>query len=285
MERVAVAGAAMGSASLRLRSALPLVAVAGAFALLFGATVLELLADWRTSAEYGHGLLLLPVAGFLAWRSRTEGGRAAPGWGLALLAGSVALFLIGALAAEHFTRRVAILGAVAGLAVYYRGREQLRAWWLPFGLIALAIPLPEIVLKSLTLPLQLLASRIAVTLLELRYVPASLSGNIILLPGQELFVAEACSGLRSLSALLALTLLVGGTLERSPWSRAALLLLAVPLALATNALRVFATGFAAHYAGPEFTQGAWHTAMGVLVFALPLAVLLAVALGLRRAGG
>ncbi|MGH7541125.1 MAG: exosortase/archaeosortase family protein, partial [Gemmatimonadota bacterium] len=241
------------------------------------------LEDWSSSGEYGHGFLLLPIAVYLAWRTRERDPRPARGWGTAMIAGGVVLFLAGTLAAEFFTRRSAVLLVLAGLALHYRGWLQLRAWWLPFGLLAFTVPLPEVVLNSLTLPLQLLASRLAVALLEFRHVPAGLSGNIILLPGQELFVAEACSGLRSLSALLGLTLLIGGTALQTGWSRVALLLFAVPAALAANALRVFGTGFAAHYLGPGVTEGFLHEVAGALVFLLPLGLVGLITLLLRRA--
>jgi exosortase len=256
--------------------------VAGTFVLLFGPTMLGLLGDWVGSSEYGHGFLLLPIACYLAWRSRTTDTEPSPGLGLAILTGGVLLFLAASVAAEFFTGRIAVLMSLAGVVVYYRGWKQVHAWWLAFALVAFTIPLPEVVLNSLTLPLQLLASRIAVGLLEFRHVPVALAGNIILLPGQELFVAEACSGLRSLSALLGLTLLIGGTTLQWTSTRFVLLLLAVPAAILANALRVFGTGFAVYYVGPEVTEGTMHTVFGGLVFLLPLGLVGLLTLSFRR---
>jgi exosortase len=260
--------------------------VSVAFLLLFGETILELLSDWSRDAESGHGLLLLPVAVYLAWRSRlAENLSASPLAGSALLLGSVALFSLGSIAAEFFTRRLAILLALAGLVVYYRGWAQARAWWLSFGLVLVAIPVPEVVLNSVTLPLQLLASRAAVVALQLRHVPADLAGNIIILPGTELFVAEACSGLRSLSALAGLSLLMGGTMLTRGWTRILLVALALPAALAANAFRVFLTGYMVYYVGPEATEGALHLSAGIGVFLLALGLVGAVLVGLRRLEG
>lgn len=257
-------------------------AVGTAFLMVFGPTLVGLLRDWASSGEYGHGFLLLPIGGYLAWRSREPAPQPSRWLGMIALAGGVVVFLLGVVAAEFFTRRIAVLICLAGLVLYYRGWSQLCALWLPFALLAFTIPLPEVVLNSLTLPLQLLASEIAVTLLESRHVPVALSGNIILLPGQELFVAEACSGLRSLSALLGLTLLIGGTALRTFPTRVVLLLLAVPAAIAANALRVFGTGFGAYYLGPEVTHGTLHTVAGGLVFLLPLGLVGVATLPLRR---
>lgn len=256
--------------------------VACAYLLLFGDILAGLAEDWLRSGEYGHGLLLVPIAAFLAWRTRVERPAPARGAGLVLLAGAVLLFLLGSAAAEFFTRRVAALGALAALTVHYRGWRQLRAWWLPFGLLLFTIPLPEVVLNSLTLPLQLLASRLAVELLEFRHVPVELAGNIIFLPGRELFVAEACSGLRSISALLGLTLLIGGTSLSSPWARGALLLVALPAAIAANAFRVFATGYGVFFLGPWIAEGRVHEGAGAAVFLLGLGAVAGAALLFRR---
>jgi len=258
------------------------VAVLAAYALMFAPTGAGLLADWASSGEYGHGFLLLPVALYLAWKRREARARGNPVVGLLVLIASVGLFLLGVLAAEFFTRRSAMLLAAAGLTLYFRGWTQLRAWWLPFGLLAFTIPLPEVVLNSVTLPLQLLASRMAVGLLELRHVPVGQAGNIIFLPGQELFVAEACSGLRSVSALLGLTLLIAGTSLRTIPGRAFLVGLAIPAAIGANVLRVFATGFGSYYIGPQVATGTAHELLGAVVFVLPLGLVGLVALGLKR---
>lgn len=253
-----------------------------AFLLLFGDTLAKLFRDWANSGEYGHGFLLLPIAAILAWQRRQAEAKPSRWLGSLQLIGAVGLFLLGTVAAEFFTRRLAVLMALAGLTVFYMGMRQLRAWWLPFFLLLFTIPLPEVLLNSLTLPLQLLASKVAVAMLDFRHVPVDLAGNIIVLPGQQLFVAEACSGLRSLSALLGLTLLIGGTSLAHPATRTALLALAVPAALVANAFRVFATGFAAYYMGPRATESTLHTFAGAAVFLFALGLVGLATVGLRR---
>src|SRR4029077_4462312 len=114
---------------------------------------------------------------------------------------------------------------------YRWGFRQLLHWWLPFALICLSIPLPELITQALALPLQFRASRMGAALLEMRNVPVRLSGNVIQLPGRQLFVTEACSGLRSLTALLSMAVLMGALMLRSPISRIGLLLLAIPIAI------------------------------------------------------
>lgn len=258
-------------------------AVSLAFLLLFHGTLRDLLLDWTKDPDYGHGLLLLPVATYLAWRHRISGdwvpSRVA---GAVILAAAVALLWLGTIAAEYFTRRFAVLLALFGLVVYYRGWRQARVWWLPFALLLVTIPIPAVVLNTVTLPLQLLASRVAVALLQFRHVPAELAGNIIILPGTQLFVAEACSGLRSISALAAMSLLMGGTLLTSFRGRAILLLSTLPAALAANALRVFVTGYLVYFVGPQAAEGMLHQSAGIGVFLLALGFVAAFMSLLRR---
>ncbi len=259
------------------------LAVGSAYLLLFGATLWELPQDLWGSPDHGHGLLLVPTALYLAWRIHKRPlSRSGNRIGLLVVGLAVALFLAGTLAAEVYTPRLAALLAAAGLVLYYGGMGRLRAFWLPLLLLALAIPLPVVLLSSVTLPLQLLASRLAVELLELRHVPAELAGNIILLPGLELFVAEACSGLRYLAALIAFALLLGGTALSVPVSRLALVAMAVPAALAANAVRVFLTGYLAFYSGWSAEAGAYHTAIGIGVFTLSVMGVWAALLVLRQ---
>lgn len=253
-----------------------------AFFALFGPALADLVRDWAADEDYRHGFLLLPVAGYLAWQEWKGGERhPAPARGAAVIVAAVVLFGMSSIAAEFFTLRASALMAACGLVVYFFGPAQLRAWWLPVALLAFTIPLPAVILNSLTLPLQLLASQVAVDLLQFRHVPATVSGNIIQLPGHDLFVAEACSGLRSLSALFGMTLLIGGTGLNRPWSRVLLLVVAIPCALAANALRVFATGYLVYYFGPEAAEGAIHESAGIVVFVVSLAAIALVMLGLR----
>jgi exosortase len=100
-----------------------------------------------------------------------------------------------------------------------------------------------------------------------------MNGNVIRIPGHELFVAEACSGLRSLTALLSLALLTGGLMLKYPLSRAMLVLLALPVAVAINGVRVFLTAFLVFFVSPELGQGFMHLTEGWLMFLVALSIL------------
>jgi exosortase len=253
------------------------------FAWLFAAPMTSLVRDWWSNPDAGHGLLLAPLALWLAWRGGVRRD-ATPNvsLGLIVIAMAVAMRYLAGLAAEGFVLRASMLVALAGLVIYELGVRQLLAWWLPASLLALSIPLPEVVLSTLALPLQFKASQLGAALLALRDVPVRVAGNVIQLPGRTLFVTEACSGLRSLTALLSLGVLLGGTMLHRPLSRGVLLALAIPVAVVINGVRVFLTGFLVLFVDPSLGEGFSHWTEGWLLFLGALAVLGALTWALRR---
>src|SRR4029079_12443075 len=168
-----------------------------------------------------------------------------------------------------------IVMALGGLTVYHFGMRQLLHWWLPFTLASLSIPLPELVTQSLALPLQFKASRMGAALLETRGVPVRLAGNVIRVPGHELFVTEACSGLRSLTALLSVAVLMSAMTFRTWIPRVALVLIAIPSAIVINGVRVFLTGFLVFFVSPALGEGFMHVTEGWLLYLVSLSVLAA----------
>ena len=258
---------------------LPHLVVAFAFAVLFYEPFRMLLSDWWNSPEAGHGLLLAPVAIYLAWKSGIRAGAVANrALGLTLIVLAVVLRYVSGLAAEWFTMRASMILALAGITVWHFGFRQLLHWWLPFTVASLSIPLPELVTQAIALPLQFRASEMGAALLESRGIPVLLTGNVIRVPGHELFVAEACSGLRSLTALLSLAVLIGGIALRYPALRVALVAVAIPIAILINGVRVFLTGFLVVFVGPEMGEGFMHVTEGWLLFLVSFAALGALAL-------
>lgn len=238
---------------------------------------------WWNDPESGHGLLLAPVAMWLAWRAGVASD-AQPQrvLGLSFLVVAVGTRYIAALAAEAFLARFSLFLAVASLVIWLWGTRQLFRWWLPVTLLALSLPLPEIVLGALALPLQFKASQLGAALLATRGIPVHLDGNVIRLPGHDLFVTEACSGLRSLTALLSLGVLLGGLLLKRPALRVLILLLAIPVAVLVNGVRVFMTGFLVAFVDPSLGEGFSHTTEGWLLFVVAFAILGTITWGMMR---
>ena len=254
-----------------------------AFLFLFWLPITRLGRDWWVNPDAGHGLLLAPLSLFLAWRSGIiANAKPQPVLGLALLVFAVLMRYGSGLAAEMFTMRMSLLLALGALVVFVWGLRQILHWWLPITLLVLSVPLPDVVLSSLALPLQLKASALGAALLETRDVPVRLAGNVIQLPGRSLFVTEACSGLRSLTALTALGVLIGGLWMKTPASRIAILVLTIPVAIALNAVRVFITGFLVYYVDPALAEGVMHLTEGWVMFVIAFGIIGAIAFGISR---
>lgn len=265
------------------RIQLPVILVTSVlFAVLFAQPATTLVRDWWTDPDAGHGLLLFPVALYLAWkRGLVRDPAPAPRLGLALLVAAVLLRYLSGLAAELFTMRISMCLGAAGLIVWLYGTGQLVRWWLPAALLALSIPLPAVILGSLALPLQLKASQLGAALLTTRHVPVALSGNVLNLPGRSLFVTEACSGLRSLTALLSLGVLTGGLWLTTLWTRATLIAAAIPVAMVLNGFRIFLTGFFVFYVNPALADGFMHYTEGWAIFVVAFGILGVLAWGLH----
>jgi exosortase len=260
-----------------------LLLTAGLFALLFARPMRLLALDWWNNPEAGHGLLLAPLAVWFAWRegiipdarpNRVIGG--------ILLGLGVAFRYLADLAAELFIMRGSMLLSLLGIVIWYFGVRQALKWWLPFTLFGLSIPLPELILSRVALPLQFTASKIGASLLAWRDIPVMLTGNVIRIPGHELFVAEACSGLRSLTALLSLSVLLGAITLNRVASRVLLLAAAIPIAILLNGVRVFLTGFLVYFVDPKLGEGFMHITEGWMIFVVAFVLLGGVAWSFGR---
>jgi exosortase len=242
--------------------------VATLIGILFGATLLDMARDWWVEPAWSQGMLLPPLALYIAWLNRSRTLRfaaAADRRGLLTVALACGLFILGKLASEFFMMRFAFVALLAGLVWTFWGFPRLRTLAFPFLLLATMIPLPVMVYNSLAAPLQLLASDLATRIAQGLGVSVFRDGNIIQLAGVSLGVAEACSGLNSLSALVVGSLLLGYLLCSRAATRLALFAVAIPLAIGVNILRVAGTALLADY-NQEFALGFYHAFSGWLVF-------------------
>src|SRR5207248_354562 len=119
------------------------------------------------------------------------------------------MFVMGKLASEFFMMRLSFVVLLAGLIWTFWGSQRLRTLTFPLLLLATMVPLPVMVYNSLAAPLQLFASDVATRIAQTLGISVFRDGNIIQLASGSLGVAEACSGLNSLSALVVGSLLLG----------------------------------------------------------------------------
>lgn len=245
----------------------------------------RLTSDWYNDENYSHGLLVPFIAAYALWQNRDELSATAMRpltWlGAALMVGAVLLLWAGTVGAEMFITRISLLFALISLVLYFGGLDWLKQMGFPLLLLLLAIPIPLLIFNRIAFPLQLLASDYAARIINLIGIPAFREGNVIELAQMKLEVVEACSGIRSLMSLATLAVTYVYFAEPRWWRKIVLVASVVPIAIATNAARVTATGIMAHYRGEEAAQGFQHTFSGWLMFVVAMLLLLSVAQLLR----
>ena len=255
--------------------AAPLV-VAALIAVLYFQIAIDLVDDWWTQPNLSQGLLIVPLALGIVWvrRGLTLRYPAAPdARGLMLTAFSCLVYVLGTAAAEFFLCRISLLLLVTGLLWTFWGSARTRTLSFPLLLLASAIPLPAVVYNTAAAPLQLFASDMAAGLAQNVGVSVFRDGNIIYLAHMSLGVEEACSGLNSLSAMVAGGVLLAFLLCRRNISRVLLVLAAVPIAIGANVVRVAGTAVLADY-NEEFAKGFYHGFEGWLIFLIGFGALL-----------
>lgn len=235
----------------------------------------ELVRDWIRDPNYAHGFLIPLISGYLVWRKRGDLSKIPHRPALIGLLGVLvanAMLIVGSAGAEVFSQRVSLVLLLASLVVFLYGWRHLRITGFAIALLLLAIPLPYVIYYGLTAPMQSFAAKCAIVGLRGVGIPAVGQGNIIHLSDTSLEVAEACSGIRSLYAFLAVGALVANATPILLWGRIGLFLLTIPLAVAGNAVRVFGSGLGAWLIGPEATHGTIHEIFGLVVFAVSLGI-------------
>jgi exosortase len=233
--------------------------------------------QWSKDHDYSHGFLIVPLALWFAWERLPKLRRVefSGSWlGLIPLAMGTLTLLIGRLGIEVTNMRISFVFFVIGLVLLLLGRQAFRILAFPLLFLFLMVPLPRTVVNMVAFPLQLYATDFAVNVLYLLKIPALREGNIIHLANTQLFVAEACSGLRSLTALITLGVIFAYFFRKSMAERAIIVLSAIPIAILVNAFRVALTGGLTHYLGKEAATGWIHQTEGLFTFGIAFVLLL-----------
>lgn len=258
------------------------------FLVLYGPILEALILDWWRDPNYGHGFLVPVFAGYVLWKERSRLVRIPlkpSNFGFLVMLGAVGLLLVGSLGAELFTSRFSILILIAGIVLFLAGWKMLRAVSFSLAFLVLMIPIPVLIFNEIAFPLQLLASRFATFWLQLVNVPVLREGNLIILPNYTLEVVDACSGIRSLMSLITLAVAYGYLVESRRWARYLLVLLMIPIAIISNAIRIMGAGVLTYNFGPAAAEGFFHEFSGWVIFVAAMILMFACHWALRKLPG
>ena len=246
--------------------------------LIYHRTAAGLWTIWATNDNYSHGPLV-PLVSLALVVSRRERLRSLPrggDWrGLALVALACALQVVGTRADVFTLQGWSFVVMLFGLALALLGGPLTRSLAFPIGYLVFMLTFPPFVMNRLSFALKEVAVQVAAHASEVLGVTLQRSGMTIWLAGGALEIENPCSGLRSLLAMLATGVLLASLLPGGWWRRALLVLMAVPVAIAGNALRITLLVLVAHYVGVKQALGTFHDVSGYLTYGLSLAGLLA----------
>jgi len=245
------------------------VMITACLVFLYAPVMKGLVYDWIHLPDFSHGFLIPLVSFYFVYERRKQLSTLSPSgeWtGLGLIIFGIMLLLLGNLATEYFTMRFSMLVVFGGIILFLLGNDFFKTLLFPIIFLIFMIPIPSILMDRITFPMQLFASKTAALSLYFFGIPVLREGNVMLLANTSLEVAEACSGIRSLISLLALSVVFAYLSQRVTWKRIIVVLSTFPIAIIANAARVSGTGILAHHYGDRVAQGFFHGFSGWILF-------------------
>jgi len=238
-------------------------------------TLLEVVGTWWREPDYSHGFLVVPLTVVLLWMRRESCPKPSNSglWlGLVLMLLSLALRYAGARYYMSFLDATSIVVWGAAVVALLWGRQIF--WWSAPALAFLlfTIPLPFSLEMTLSLPLQRVATKASVWVLQLVGLPAFNTGNVITVGSHRLEVAQACSGLRLFLGVTAMAYAYILFSAKTWWTRIAIVLAAAPIAIGANVARIVVTGVLLQWTTTKAAAHQVHDAAGLIV--VPLSALL-----------
>ncbi len=245
------------------------ILVGAVYVFLYRNVMAELASDWACDPNFSHGFIVPLVFLYMVWHRKyvlEKTDKQPSNWGFPILGGGMAIYIVGNLGAELFFMRISMIISLAGIIAVYAGVRVLAILLVPLAYLLLMIPVPAIIWNQIAFPLQLFSAKMAAHTIVLTGIPVFREGNILHLANTSLEVIDACSGILSLTSLIALTWLFAFISDFSIWKKWILFLSAIPIAVLVNVIRLTITAMMAAWIGPEAAHGFLHDMSGMIIF-------------------
>jgi exosortase len=229
----------------------------------------SMMTAWSESPEYSHGYLIPLISGYIIWRKVgvLRDMPAKPDFrGFFIVLAGVALLIIGQVGYEHFTMRFSLIVTIVGLVYFLLGNKIVKTLLFPLGYLTFMIPVPYSILKSLAVGLKLFNAKATYAILTLAGMSLVREGTTLELPTCTLLVADFCTGILSLIAISAITVLYAYLTQKSLLSKAILIILAIPFAILGNLGRLVVTVGLAYFYGEKALGSIVHQFQGTVSF-------------------
>jgi exosortase len=236
---------------------------------LYAPLVAGMAAEWSEFPSLSHGFAVPVISAYLLWRRRhflaqapIEGSIL----GLPLIVFALAMLVVGSLGGEPFVARLSLPLVLFGAVLFLMGGQVTRQSWLAIAYLAFMVPLPYLTLRALTYQSRLFDAGITAQALGWLGVPVLRDGVMLHLPNMTLEVADDCSSVPAIAALLALGAAYAQMQSRPTWIRVLLTISAAPLGLLSNIIRLILTSISVYYFGPIALNNVVHKFNGTSVF-------------------
>ena len=198
-----------------------------------------------SSDLYSHGWIVPLFAGYLFWVRRPDRLVDAPPlerWiGVAALALCMLLWIYSSYYDSQPLVRLSYVGSLLSILQIVGGTTMLRWAGPPVAFLVFMFPLPSAIEHTVLLKLQRIAAMVSTWTLQALGAPALRDGNRIMIDQLPLDVADACSGLRMSTIFGAMSVALAIVIDRPWWDRLTILVMAIPIALVTNIIRITTT--------------------------------------------
>lgn len=255
---------------------LQVLLIISSFLILYAHTIMEMIKNWSRDDNFSHGFLIPFVSAFMIWQKRddlAQQNKVHDSWGIFIIFFAMLAHILGSISAETFSMRASIIICIVGITIYIWGFKVFMTIFIPTLYLFFMIPIPKILWNQISFPLQLLAAKLAAYTVHIFGMPVFREGNILHLKNTSLEVIDACSGLRSLTSLLALSAAYAFLSKLRLTNKWLLFLSAFPIAIIVNILRLTTTAFLATYIDPKTAHGFLHDLSGIVVFFVALLML------------
>ena len=246
----------------------------------------ELYTNWTlTDSYYTHGFLVPFISAYFVWKDRANLARLAirpSASGLWWILFAALLLLLGDFLGFRVFAQFSMLPMLAGMVTLLLGSQWTRRMWFPLAFLIFMIPIPPSMTQNIALKLKLLAAQSAVTLANAITLPMVQEGSWIHFGNDRMLVGDVCGGLRSLIALLALGAIFAYISRVQNWAKALIIILAGPIAVVANIVRIFFLCIVGYFWGSEVAGGKVHDYSGILIFAVAIFLFTALDVPLRR---
>ena len=246
------------------------------FGMLFAPTFLWLWDRWTMSVwQNGHGILVTVVVLYLVW-GELQKLKSLPlssnPWGFAVLIPALLIHMLDTGIHSQLISAIALFLSLPGLALLFLGTERTKAILFPLSTLFLTLPIPLVFTESMHLVLRHIATKSVAWLLNLMGVPVFSTGTLLEVEGGSLMVADACSGFATLYAAMTIAILTA-YFCKSPRRRILLLLIAAPLAIGVNIMRVLLLTLLVNWFGLDVLATSAHEISGLLTFVIALPII------------